>query len=238
MSGEAVPVPAGGAAAETPVVSELPQIRGYGVAGGVAGIVFAALFVVAFALVRQAPGLGVPDSVYTGFYSGPNNVLVTLGLYVIPFVGIAFLWHMIATRTLVAAYPDPPSRIPFGLQLASGVLLVAMLFSGTAAVGSVALLTAFSVDPLPSAEVARALTATGYGLVFVYGVRAAGMYMITTTTLMKGTSILPRWLAVLGYIAAAFLLVSTTFHPAILLVFPVWVVVTSVAMLARAGRPH
>jgi hypothetical protein len=73
-------------------------------------------------------------------------------------------------------------------------------------------------------------------MVFVYGVRAAGMYMITTTTLMKGTGVLPRWLAILGYLAAAFLLVSTTFHPAILLVFPAWVVVTSIAMLTRAGR--
>ena len=62
------------------------------------------------------------------------------------------------------------------------------------------------------------------------------MYMITTTTLMKGTGILPRWLAVIGYVVAAFLLVSTTFHPVILLVFPVWTVVTSVAVLVRAGR--
>jgi hypothetical protein len=86
--------------------------------------------------------------------------------------------------------------------------------------------------------VARALSATGYGLVFVFGVRAAGMYMITTTTLARAVALLPRWVAVVGYLAATFLLVSTTFHPAILLVFPVWVVLVSVVVLRRAGSPR
>jgi hypothetical protein len=44
--------------------------------------------------------------------------------------------------------------------------------------------------------------------------------------------------AVAGYLAATFLLVSTTFHPAILLVFPVWVVLVSVVVLRRAGSPR
>ena len=66
------------------------------------------------------------------------------------------------------------------------VLFVCMLFAGTAAVGAVALLTLFSTAPLPPPDVARALAALGYALVFVFGVRAAGMYMITTTGLASG----------------------------------------------------
>jgi hypothetical protein len=218
--------------------AELRQVRAYGLMAGLSGIVFAALFVVALVLVQRAPGLGVPDSVYEQFYRGPgsSDVLVTAGLYVVPFAGLAFLWHLVATRTLIDASPGVPSKIPHGLHLVSGVLFVAMVFAGTAAVGAVALLSVFSVDPLPSADVARALSAVGYGLVFVFGVRAAGMYMITTTTLTRPLGLLPRWLVLLGYLAAAFLLVSTTFHPAILLVFPVWVVATSIAVLVRAGR--
>jgi hypothetical protein len=215
---------------------QLRQIRAYAMMSGVSGIVFAGLLIAALGLVRRAPGLTVPDAAYTAFYNSGSDVLVALGLYVVPFAGIAFLWNMIATRTLVSAYPKAPSTIPYGLHIASGVLFVAMLFAATAAVGALALLTVFSVAPLPSVDVARALTSMGYGLGFIYGVRAAGMYMITTTTLMKGTGILPRWLAVIGYLVAAFLLVSTTFHPAILLVFPVWIVVMSVAVLVRAGR--
>ncbi|GAA1249118.1 hypothetical protein [Oryzihumus leptocrescens] len=66
------------------------------------GLVFAVLLVVALVLVRQGPGLGVPDSTYTRFYAdGHGSVLVTAGLYVVPFAGIAFLWHVSATRTLI-----------------------------------------------------------------------------------------------------------------------------------------
>jgi hypothetical protein len=203
----------------------------------VTGILFAGLFSAALVLVRQAPGLAAPDSVYTDFYSkGSGNVLVTVGLYIVPFAGIAFMWHMSATRIVIEALPGPASEMPRWLQLTSGVLFVCMLFAGTSAVGAVALLTVRSSVALPPPDVARALTSVGYGMVFVFGVRAAGMFMITTTTLTVKRALLPRWVALLGYLAAAFLLLRTTFHPAILLVFPGWVVVFSVCLLRSPGR--
>jgi hypothetical protein len=52
----------------------------------------------------------------------------------------------------------------------------------------------------------------------------------------RAVGLLPRWLAVIGYLAAAFLLVSTVYHPVVLLIFPAWVVVVSVVLLLRAGR--
>jgi len=39
--------------------------------------------------------------------------------------------------------------------------------------------------------------------------------------------------ALISYLVAAFLLVSTTFHPAILLVFPAWVLMVSIVLLVR-----
>jgi hypothetical protein len=204
---------------------------------GLSGLVFAALFVAALLLVRQAPGLGADDGTYADFYRGTHgNVLVTAGLYVVPFAGVAFLWQMSTTRTLIGALPRSSPELQLWLHLASGVLFVCMLFAGSAAVGAVALLTVFSRAPLPPPDVARALTAVGYGLVFVLGVRAAGIYMISTTTLARTVGLIPRWMAVLGYLAAAFLLVSTTFHPAILLVLPAWVLLFSVVVLLGAGR--
>jgi hypothetical protein len=221
---------------------EARRISGLLRMSAVSGIGFAVLFGAALVLLREAPGLGVPDSAYTAFYrDSGGGVLVTVGLYLVPFAGIAFLWQLAATRALLNASAGAhqlPSEIPRLLQLASGVLFVAMLFAGSAAVGAVALLGSFSVDPLPSPEVARALAATGYGLLFVFGVRAAGMYMITTTTLGRAVGLFPRWVAVVGYLAAAFLLVSTTFHPAILLVFPIWTVLVSGVLLVRAGYPN
>ena len=224
----------GGAAHRSPAASQA------GLAA-VSGLVFAALTGAAMLLVHRIPGLAAPDDEYRAFYSsGDRGSLVILGLYIVPFAGIACIWHMIATRTMLQVLrPSSWSQVQHWLNLASGVLFVCLMFAGSAAVGAVALLTRFSGAPLPGPDVARALSAVGYAMVFVYGVRAAAMYMITTTGLARSAGVLPTSLAVVSYLAAAFLLLSTTFHPAILLVFPGWVVLVSVLLLIRrpAGGP-
>jgi hypothetical protein len=202
---------------------------------GWSGLVFAALLVAGLVLVRRIPRLGDPDSAYRSFYGGNGaDTLTILGLYVVPFAGIACLWHMVATRTMLQVRrPASWTEVPHWLQLAACVLFVGMLFAGTAAAGGVALLTRFSDAPLPGPDVARALSSVGYAMVFVYGVRAAGMYMLTTTGLARSAGLLPRPVVVVSYLAATFLLVSTTFHPAILLVFPAWVLMVSIVLLVR-----
>jgi hypothetical protein len=238
-AGPAVPSPRGSGPAEAPVPAgpAARAVTGHRRVAAITGALFAGLFVVALLLVRQAPGLAVPGSGYAAFYeAGRGTVLVTAGLYVVPFAGIAFMWHMSAARALVEALPGPTPDLPRWLQLASGLVFVCMLFAGTAAVGAVALLTVFSSADLPAPGVARALTSVGYGLVFVFGVRAAGMFMITTTTLTRKRGLMPRWVALLSYLAAGFLLVSTTFHPAILLVFPGWVLVFSACLVLPVRR--
>ncbi|MCE0762971.1 hypothetical protein LWC35_08590 [Pseudonocardia kujensis] len=207
-------------------------------AAGGSGIVFAALFVVALVLVSQGPGLDAPDDAYTAFFtSGRDSLLVSVGLYVVPFAGIAFLWHMVASRTYMQVIaPRSWARIPHWLHLASGVVFVALLFAGTATAGGAALLTRFSSAAPPPPDVVRTLMTVGFTMVFVYGVRVAGMFMITTTSGLGRT--LPRPVAVVFYLAAAFLLVSTTFHPSVLLVFPGWVLVLSVLLLVRRAGPE
>jgi hypothetical protein len=203
---------------------------------GLSGIVFAGLFVAALILLKRAPDLHDSDSTFAAFYrDGNGGSLVAVGLYIVPFAGIAFLWFMAATRTLVLTLPNRASEIPRFLQMASGVLFVATLFGGSALMGAVALLTDFSNHPAPAPDIARSLTGAGYGMVFVYGVRAAGMFLITTTTLARSCGLMNRWFAVISYVAGAFLLVSTTFHPAILLVFPGWVTLVSVLALIRSN---
>ena len=202
------------------------------------GIVFALLLTVSLVLVAQGPRLGDPDPVYQTFVtSGASTLMVTVGLYLVPFAGIAWLWHMTALRLLVQTRaPGTASSMPMSLHLAAGVLFVALLFAGTATAGGVALLGPFAGTTEVAPDVARALAGVGYTMVFVYGVRAAGMAVITTTRLVRRAGLLSGPLAVASYVLAAVLLLSTTFHPAILLVFPGWVLALSVLLLVR--RPE
>jgi hypothetical protein len=214
------------------------ELKQYGRLSAISGIVFAVLFVTALVLVELAPGLGAPDDAYTSFYaSGGGSLLVAVGLYIAPLAGIAFLWHMAALRALFGGSGEALSTVPNGLQFASGIAFVCMIFAGTALAGSIAVLDMmYSTDPLPPPEVARALNGAAYLIVFIFGVRFVAMYMITTTVLARAAGVLPRWLAIIGYLMAAVLLVSTTNHPAILLVLPAWMVVVNVVVVMRTSR--
>lgn len=205
---------------------------------GLLGVVFAVLLALALVLVNRSPGLGVSDSDYQAFYGqGGKTVLITVGLYLVPFAGIAFLWHMTTLRLLVRELaPDAPA-IPSTLQLLSGGLFVGLLFCGAAAAGAVALVNDIGSGPLPGPDVGRALTSIGYAIVFVYAVRAAGMYVMTTTTLLMHAGVLPRWLGWLSYLLALAMLVATTFNPAVVLVLPGWAALIGIVVLVRAGRP-
>lgn len=209
--------------------------RGTARLAAVSGIVFAVLLVAALVLLHQAPNLSAPDSVYTAFYAGGGDmVFVAVGLYLVPLAGIAFLWHMTAMRALLDTLTPVPSKMAHGLNLLSGVLFVAMMFAGTAAAGAVALAVYLDQAPVAAPDVARTLNAVGYGLVFVFAVRAGGMFAITTTTLLRAGGVLARPVSWIGYLLAAFLLLTATTNPAAALVFPAWVLLIAGSLLVHA----
>ncbi|HEY0813167.1 MAG TPA: hypothetical protein VGE11_07780 [Pseudonocardia sp.] len=202
----------------------------------ISGFVFVVLFVVALVLVHRTPTLSDPDAVYAAFYAnGGDQIFVAVGLYLVPFAGIAFLWHMTAIRNILDVLTPAPSTMAQGLNLLAGVIFVTLLFAGTAAVGATAFGVYFGHAPVEDPSAARALTGVGYGLVFIFAVRGAGMFAITTTTLLRNTGVLPRIPSVLAYLLAAFLLLAVTNNPFAVLVFPAWVVLIS-AFLLRHSR--
>jgi hypothetical protein len=202
----------------------------------ISGIVFAVLFVVALVLVHQAPALGDSDAAYAAFYAdGGDQLFVAIGIYLVPFAGIAFLWHMTAIRSVLDTLTPAPSMMAHGLNLLAGIIFVTLAFAGTAAVGAVAFGVYFGHSPAEDPAVARALTDVGYGLVFVFAVRGAGMFALTTTTLLRNAKVLPTIATVVAYVLAAFLLLAVTKNPVAILVFPAWVVLISVFLLRHAA---
>lgn len=201
------------------------------------GLVFAVLIVAALVLLHRAPALGDSDAAYAAFYAGNGDqVVVAVGLYLVPFAGIAFLWFMTAIRNVLDVLTPAPSAMAHGLNLLAGILFVTLTFAGAAAVGAVAFGVYFGRAPVEDPAVARVLTALGYGLVFVFAVRGAGMFAITTTTLLRNARVLSTVPAVVAYLLAAFLLLAVTTNPVAILVFPAWVVLIAVVLLRHARR--
>ena len=106
-----------------------------------------------------------------------------------------------------------------------------MLFASAAVGGGI--ITAYVARPaglLDSATFAFARAVT-YEIMNLYAVKMAAVFMITTSTLAIRTGFIARWIALLGYAFALFLLLSGRYIEWILMLFPLWVLLVSLYIL-------
>jgi hypothetical protein len=201
-------------------------------AAAVAGIVFSVLFATSFTLVHLAIPSGSDDA-GPWVNDGAKRGAVKLGLQLLPFAGIAFLWFIGVLRDRIGQGED---RFFTTVFLGSGLIFVAMFFAaGAVAIGLIdtAADTGSGDSVGPVWSVGRS---TAYTLVAVYGLRMAAVFTISVTTLASRLRLVPRWLVVLGYATALVLLIGAGFVPWLELVFPAWVFVISVQILVIAFR--
>ena len=104
-------------------------------AAGVAGILFAVFFMGSLLLTR-APQDATSESFVEWYSSGIRSTLVLVGVYAIPFAGIAFLWFIGVIRDRIGSRED---RFFATVFLGSGLLFVSMLFAAAASGTAIAL---------------------------------------------------------------------------------------------------
>lgn len=193
----------------------------------VAGILFSMLLLAVFGLMRRS----VPaDPLEPGGWLHAGAGEVTLALNLVPFAGVAFLWFVGFLRDRLGAREDQFFATIF---LGSGVLLLAMLFAAAAVIG--ALILAFHAAPEIMINSATFHFGRGlaYGMVNVYLVKTASVFMITTSTIALYTRLTSRWLAYCGFAVALVLLVGSYYIDWSLVVFPFWVLLVSVNIWFR-----
>jgi hypothetical protein len=194
-------------------------------AAGIAGVVFSVLLFAVFLLMRHS----VPrDPLETGawLHTGATNVLIALNL--VPFAGIAFLWFVGALRDKLGTREDQFFATVF---LGSGLLLLAMLFAAAAVVGAIILAFHAAPEVLVNSATFHFGRGLAYGMINIYVVKTACVFMITTSTIGVYTGLTPRWLAVGGYAVAAILMIGSYYFDWSLVVFPVWVLLVSFSIL-------
>ncbi len=203
-------------------------------AAAIAGIVFSLLLMASLAIIRLSlpadpsdPGewIANPDLAY--------RILIALNM--VPFSGIAFLWFIGVIRDLIGEREDKFFATVF---LGSGLLFVAMLFAAAAVAGG--LLANLSSGPGGQPTSATNTFAFGravtYAVLNVFAMKMAGVFMISTCTIVLRTERIPRWLGILGYVFAAMLLLSITYVEWISMLFPLWVLMLSVQILVENYR--
>jgi hypothetical protein len=76
-----------------------PSLRRAARLTALAGGVYAVLFLLSFWLVTRTPGANASDANLVAFYAGAEDRRpILVGLYLMPFAGIAFLWFADALR--------------------------------------------------------------------------------------------------------------------------------------------
>ena len=200
-------------------------------AAAVAGILFAVLMSTSLIIVRVA----VPDARTDAgqWLTDPlrrNAVLFALQLA--PFAGIAFLWFIGVVRNRLGQLEDQFFATVF---FGSGLLFVASLFASAGLFGAL-LKTMADGHARVDNNAYYLIRQVGGSFLNVFAIKMAGVFVVSTGTIILRTGILPRWVAFSGFACALVLLLVITNWPWIALLFPLWILVVSVCVVL--GRTH
>ncbi len=201
-------------------------------AAGVAGIIFAVLFVVALYLLSKVVGIALDTEQVMANLSGSSSDAALVGLYMLPFAGIAFLWFIGVIRDRIG---DREDRFFATVFLGSGLIFVAMLFAGGAVLGGLIAGNRFGLAAPTDVATVGFARSVGYSFLFVYSAKVAGVFMLATSTIARRAR-WSRWISLSGFLIAAVLLLSVSFFEPIVLLLPAWVTVISVYILVTGGR--
>jgi hypothetical protein len=117
--------------------------------------------------------------------------------------------------------------------LGSGLLLLAMLFAAAAVVGAIIIAFHAAPEALEHSATFHFGRGLAYGMINIYLVKTASVFMITTSTIALYTHLTPRWLAIASYAVAIVLLIGSSYLDWSLMVFPLWVMSVSVSILVE-----
>ncbi len=201
-------------------------------AAAIAGIIFSVLLTVSLLIIRIAVSASTRE-VGTWLVDPIHRNAVVFALNLIPFAGIAFLWFIGVVRDRMG---DREDRFFATVLLGSGLLFVSMLFASAAIGGSLAAAAASGIVGSTVTAVWQFGRQVTYNLLTIYAMRMAAVFMISTATITLRTAIMPRWLALLGYVFALALLLTVGYTPWIEFLLPVWVFLVSLYILRASWR--
>jgi hypothetical protein len=202
-------------------------------AAAVAGVIFSLLMGISLVVVRLAvPAYQTDPGAWLNDQS--RRSAVRFAVQLVPFAGIAFLWFIGVLRNRVGALEDQFFATVF---LGSGLLFVASLFASAAFSGALVEAVSSGRVKVLSGETFYVTGLLAGSFLNVFAIKMAGVFIVSTCTIVLRTGILPRWVAFSGYACALVLLLVITNWRWIALLFPLWMLVLSTRILLVEFRP-
>jgi hypothetical protein len=200
-------------------------------AAALAGVLFAVLFAAALVLMRTS----LPDqaSIPADWPDDAAATRLTLGLSLVPFSGIAFLWFIGVVRD---RFKETEDQLFSSVFIGSGLLFLAMVFVSAAIAGGIVAIAQVVTDEESRAGVSNFGRAVMLQVSNIYALRMAGVLLISLGTMWLRTGVMPRWLSFVTYAVAIVLLFVTTLSLWVTLIFPAWVFAVSILILVQNFR--
>ncbi len=196
-------------------------------AAALAGVIFSLLLSVTLIVIRLAvpayrldAGEWITDPV--------RRNVVRLAIQLIPFAGIAFLWFIAVFRNHLGELEDQFFTTVF---ISSGLLFVGSLFVSAMFAGGLLETMAHSQTRLLNTDAFYLVRQVIGAAMNIFAIKMAGVFIISASTIVLRTGILPRWVAFSGFTCAVVLLLIITNWPWIALLFPLWILVVSTCIL-------
>jgi hypothetical protein len=199
-------------------------------AGGIAAIVFAVLFVIGFLLMSDTPEGDESNLKWVRYYADSGNRrMIVIGAILMTLAAVAFLIFLGVLRERLRT-SAPGAEWLSTIAFASGIAFVAMLGVFTVGVGAVAAGIAFGDNPVPrDADIMRSIDSLGFGALLLFGAAFAGVLIFTTSIVSGRAALLPRWLVVTGYVVGVIVFLGgLLFFPMIL--FVLWMLAIGIVM--------
>jgi hypothetical protein len=194
-----------------------------------AEVLFVALLVIG---VAMSSGAGdTPSEIETYYADSGNRAKEVAAFFLIAAAGLAFLSFLGTLREMLVRAEGGPGTLS-ALVFGPGLVFVALLLAGNAISRAPAALAEqddFTLDP----STAEMLNAAGY-LAIAGGVMAASILVLSASTAVLRTGVLPAWLGWSGLVIAVAMLFSIYFVP--ILAFLAWTLAVSLVMTVAAWR--
>ena len=196
-----------------------------------AGLLFVAAYILLLAITSDSPGDTDSDHRIASWYASSSNRARELIVFFIAAAGaVAFVWFLAHLRSLIRDVEDDGGRAS-SVVLASGTAFVALL-GVMMAIFTAAAFTRidaghkFVLDP----NTYRLLNGLG-ALAFMAGYILLSPLCFAIGAVAWRTGVLPRWLAVGGFVAGIACLASPVWFPSFLVIL--WILLLSAYLTFR-----
>jgi hypothetical protein len=202
----------------------------------VAGVIYAILAIAALVLLRGLPAAGESGTTPTVWIADPlNQARLIVGLNLASISSVAFLWFVAVIRKRMGDREDKFFSTVF---LGSALVYIGIWLVAAAAIASIAVAYQRFDDASLSTDSVTFLLGFAEALILVVGPRLQGVFVLSMSTLILRTEMLPSWLAYLGYAAGSIMVVVPMISQPVGLGFPLWVFVVSVTILIVRSKQN